>query len=320
MVRAVFVTALTFAYTVFVGGPLIIYSLASGNSDALYRVGIWGCRLALWLAGITIEVHGRERIPAGKAVVFMPNHQSVCDPPAVMSVVPPVLVLLAKGLFRIPVLGSGMKLRGFIPVVRTNRERAMQALEEAAAALRKGYSFLVYPEGTRSRDGRLLPFKKGPFVMAIKAQAPIVPVSVSGASKIMRKGQSAIHPGVLRLTFHDPIPTKGFSLDDRDLLSELVRTAIISGLAEDERPFAPPLTARPAQGIHGVASGGRHEIAVSHGFKRTDVDGEIVLYEHPERGTLHTFSDGSWKHLAPDGRETSGTGADELAQHLRKYQ
>lgn len=160
MIRALFVTCVTFAYVLLAGTPLLIYSLLSGETDAIYRIGVWGCKLALWLAGVKLEVQGLEKIPAGRAVVFMANHQSNADPPALVSVLPPVLVLVRKEIFRLPVLGRAIRLRGFISVDRQNRERAIRAIEEAVGSLRKGRAFLAYPEGTRSRDGQLLPSRR----------------------------------------------------------------------------------------------------------------------------------------------------------------
>jgi 1-acyl-sn-glycerol-3-phosphate acyltransferase len=316
MIRTLFVTTVVFAYLALVGVPLVLYAVLTRDSEPLYRFGIRGCRLALRLAGIRLEIRGQEKVPTGRAVVFMANHQSMCDPPAVISSLPPVRVLLKKSLFHIPILGTGMKLRGFVPVDRQNREQAMRAVDEAVAALRRGHSFLVYPEGTRSPDGRLLPFKKGAFVMALKAEVPIVPISVSGASRIMRKGAMAIRPGVLRITFHDPIPTQGYSLGDRGIVMELVCMAVISGLAEEEWPLALSPGGTRVRAMHGIASGGRHEVALAHGFVRADVNGEFVVYEHPAGGILHTFYDGTWKHVAPDGTEASGSGAEELRQRL----
>jgi len=318
MIRTVVVVTLTLAYLLLVGMPVVIYAIVSGNTDAVYRVGVWGCRWALWLAGVKVEVHGREKVPTDRAVVFMPNHQSNCDPPAVISALPPVRVLLKKELFRVPVLGLGMKLAGFIAVDRKNRERAIHAVNEAVEALKAGHSFVIYPEGTRSPDGRLLPFKRGAFVLAIKAQAPIVPMSVSGASRIMRKGESVIHPGTVRITFHAPIGTEGYSVEDRGLILKRVRQAMLTGLSEEEQPLDGAAAAVQPSGMHGIASGGRHQVATLHGFSRVDVDGEIVLYEHPAKGILHTFSDGTWKHVARDGTETSGAGADDLSRHLNK--
>jgi len=237
MIRAFFVISLTFVYLLLLGPPLLLCAYLTGNAILLYRVGAWGCRFALRLAGVRLEVQGREKIPTGQAVVFMPNHQSNCDPPAVISILPQVRVLVKKEFFRIPLLGRAMLLAGFIPVDRKHRERAMEAIEEGAKSLAAGHSFMVFPEGTRSRDGRLQPFKKGAFVMAMKAQVPIIPISLSGSSRIMQKGRFAIRPGLVRITVHDAVPTAGYVPANRSQLMERVRQAVLSGLAEDEQPL-----------------------------------------------------------------------------------
>ena len=237
MIRAVIVTLLTFTYILVVGPPFLIHALLTGNTNPLYAIGRWGAKMAVWLAGARLEIRGLEKIPTGRPVVFMPNHQGNCDPPAIFSILPPVLVLGKKEFFRVPILGRAVLLRGFIPVDRKNRERAIQAVEEAVKSLKAGNSFLVFPEGTRSPDGRLQAFKKGAFIMAIKAGVPIIPISVSGSSKIMRKGEWAIHPGVVHITIHDPISTEGCTLDDRDHVMEQTRQTILSGLAKDEWPL-----------------------------------------------------------------------------------
>lgn len=157
-------------------------------------------------------------------------------------------------------------------------------------------------------------------MMAIRAQVPIVPITVSGFTRIMRKGERALHPGVARITIHDAVPTDGFSTEDREAILERVRRAIFSGLADDEKSPVGPRAAEEADAERWKASGGRHEVALRHGFQRTDVDGETVLYEHPELGCLHTFSDGSWKHVARDGTETSGAGSGELEEQLARFQ
>lgn len=252
MIRSVFVTVITFAYIFLLGPPLLIHAVLTGNTDYLYRVGRLGARMAVWLAGARLEVHGLEKIPRGRPAVFMPNHQGNCDPPAVFAILPPVLVLAKKEFFRIPVLGRVMLLRGFIPVDRKNRERAIQAVEEAVKSLKAGNSFLVFPEGTRSPDGRLQTFKKGAFIMAIKAGATIVPMSVSGSSKVMRKREWAMHPGVVRITVHDPIPTEGCTLEDRDKIMDRVRRDILSRLAPDERPLETSPEAQPVPAATGT--------------------------------------------------------------------
>jgi len=237
MIRTVLAVFVALAFIFFLGAPLLIYAVLSGDTDPLYWAGLTGAGATLRAAGVRIDAQGRDKIPAGRAVVFMPNHQSNIDPPAVVVLLPPVLVLGKEEFFRVPVLGRAMRLRGFVPIDRKNRERAIEAVEQAIRSLQAGRSFLVFPEGTRSPDGRLQPFKKGAFMMALKAGAPIVPISISGASLVMRKGEFAIHPGRVRITFHDAVPTAGCSVDDRERIMESVRQAIISGLTAEERPL-----------------------------------------------------------------------------------
>jgi 1-acyl-sn-glycerol-3-phosphate acyltransferase len=237
MIRAFLITLVTFAYIAVLGPPLLIYAAIRGNGDLVYRIGTLGARMALWLAGARLEIHGLERIPSHRPVVFMANHQSNVDPPALLAVLPPVLVLAKKEFFRVPILGRAMVACGFIPVDRRSREQALEAVEKGVQALKAGKSFLVYPEGTRSPDGRLQRFKKGVFVMAIKAGAPIVPISVSGSNKIMPKGEFVIRPGRVRITFHEPVATEGSAMEDRQLIIDRVRQAILAGLEKDEWPL-----------------------------------------------------------------------------------
>jgi len=234
MLRATYVSLAAFIMIFLLGIPLLLYAAVTGNTDVLYSVGVYCAGLVLRIGGVRLEVRGREKIPLGRAVVFMSNHQSNADPPALAAALPPVLFLAKREAFRIPVLGRAMRLRGFVPVDRKNRERAAMAIDEAAGALRKGKSFLVYPEGTRSPDGRLQPLRKGVFVMALRAGAPIVPVSLSGATRIMRKGEWAMHSGLIRITLQNPVRTDNRSLDDRDQVMEEVRRAILQGLEKEE--------------------------------------------------------------------------------------
>ncbi len=236
MVRAFFVTLFACLYTFVVGTPTVIYAALSGNTDPVYRLGMVGARLVLWLSGVKLEVAGRENACAARAVVFMSNHQSNCDPPAVLPILPPVLVIGKKEFFRVPVLGRAMSLRGFIPINRQDRVQAVAAIEAGVRSLRNGHSFLIFPEGTRSPDGRLQPFKKGAFIMAIKAGAPIVPISISGSAKVMPKGRFEIHPGRVRITVHDAVPTEGHGLEERQEIMQRVRQAMLAGLAAEELP------------------------------------------------------------------------------------
>jgi 1-acyl-sn-glycerol-3-phosphate acyltransferase len=238
MLRAVFVFALIAVFLLILGPPLLFVSAVTGNSAMLYRTSVWCARTVLRVAGIQIHMEGREKIPLGCPVVYMCNHQSNCDPPSVVVNLPPVLIMAKKEIFQLPLLGLGMRLLGFIPVDRKSRERALAAVDQAVSSIKNGHSFLAFPEGTRSPNGRLQAFKRGIFVMAIKAGAPIVPISVSGSSKIMRKGEFAIHPGNIKMTIHDPIPTSNMTLEDRGKLTEVVRRSILSGLGPDEQPLA----------------------------------------------------------------------------------
>ena len=236
MFRAILVSIVAFLCIFLAGTPLFIYSLLRGSTDLLYRFAMISVRWVLWLGGVRAEVSGQENIRTGRATVYMPNHQSNCDPPAVIARLPPVLVLAKEEFFRVPLLGSMMRKLGFIPVNRHSRSQAIEALDFAARKLKEGHSFMVFPEGTRSPDGRVQPFKKGPFIMAIKAGAPIVPVSVSGSRKIMPKGEWVLHPGAMRIVFHSSIPTEGRNLQDLGALQAEVGAAILSGLAAEERP------------------------------------------------------------------------------------
>lgn len=193
----------------------------------LYELGHLGVMLALGLAGIRYRVTGREHVPAGQPVVFCSNHQSNVDPPVLFRALHRRLHILYKAeLSRLPILGTVIQVGGFIPVPREQKEAAMGAIEQAAASIRSGNSFLIFPEGTRSRTADLLPFKKGGFIMAIKAQAPIVPVAISGGRDAMRKGSAIVRPVRVAVRIGEPVPTKGKSVDDRDELIAVVRERI----------------------------------------------------------------------------------------------
>ncbi|HEV3214997.1 MAG TPA: lysophospholipid acyltransferase family protein [Vicinamibacterales bacterium] len=200
--------------------------------DVLYLLGHGGVTLGATLAGIKTRVAGRNNIPPNQAVVFCANHQSNVDPPILFNALHPRLHILFKAeLKKLPLLGKAFQVGGFVPIERTNRERSMAAIERAAQSLRDGNSFLTFPEGTRSRTGALLPFKRGPFLMALKAQVPIVPVAVQGGTASMRKGSRLVRPTTVSIRVGEPIETKGMSLADRDVLADRVRERIAELLA-----------------------------------------------------------------------------------------
>lgn len=199
----------------------------------MYAVGHAGVSLALALCGIRYRVAGRENIPDGTAVVFCANHESNVDPPVLFEALHPQLHILYKAELRsVPVMRTVLDVGGFVAVDRRDRDGAMRALEDGAASLRAGNPFLIFPEGTRSRTGTLLPFKKGGFIMAIKAGVPIVPVAIAGGRNAMRKGSAFVRPVHVSVRIGRPVPTAGLTLDDRDQLVARVRAEVQSLLDE----------------------------------------------------------------------------------------
>jgi len=249
MIRTFLIAIFLALYTLLLGPPFILYCLLGGSVDRLYRMGVTGGKLALRLAGVRVRAEGLENIPAG-VCIFVGNHTSNVDPPAVAGVIPRRVALLGKKeVFRIPILGRAMRLGNFVPVDRSNQQAARKSLEQAAEHLRRGVSFLIFPEGTRSPDGRLGFFKKGTFIMAIRARVPIVPVSVVGAHRIMSKGGFALRPGEVRVRFHPPVDASAYGLDRKDELIARVRAAVAAGLPEDQQPTPSDTQEDPCTGF-----------------------------------------------------------------------
>jgi 1-acyl-sn-glycerol-3-phosphate acyltransferase len=209
--------------------------LITGNLMPLYRASFFIVRVGFRVAGIRVVAEGFELVPAGKACIFMANHVSNLDPPVLTSVIPGrTSVFYKKSLSKIPILGYAMRLAQFVPVTREGGvEAAQESTETAKSVLAQGIHITTFVEGTRSRDGRLLPFKKGPFYLGMESGAPCIPVSISGTESMMRKGSSRVLPGVARVVFHAPLYGADFA--DRDALMAAVRESIASGLPESMR-------------------------------------------------------------------------------------
>lgn len=214
---------------------LIPLAAITGDATSLYNAAVTILRLSFRWARIPVETEGLERVPARRACLFMANHVSNLDPPALIPRIPGrTSAFLKRSLMRIPVLGYGFKLGDFVPVNRDGRvESAQQSVAAARRVLEKGLHLLIFVEGTRSRDGSLLPFKKGPFYLAMETDAPCVPVSIHGTETMMAKGSLRIQPGTAHIVFHDPLQP-GDYLTREDLM-EAVRAAIASGLPERMR-------------------------------------------------------------------------------------
>ena len=226
-VRSVLAYVIVSLYVLIAGPFALAIGVGFKNKTALYVPGHIGVGLALGLAGIRYRVHNRKHIPTGRAVLFCSNHESNVDPPVLFQALHKRLHVLMKAeLAKLPVLGAVMVAGGFVPVERDRREASMASIDRAAESLRAGNSFLIFPEGTRSKTSELLPFKKGGFIMAIKAQAPIVPVAVSGGRSAMQKGSWFVRPVMVDVRIGEPVETSGYSLDDRDDLIEVVRERI----------------------------------------------------------------------------------------------
>jgi len=217
-----------------VGPFLLLYAFITRDVRPLYHVstflGITGVRLV----GIKIREIGKENIKKGQNYIFMSNHASNLDPPVeIPRIRERCSVLVKKELFRIPILGTGMRIARLVPVDRSNREAAIESVREGVDVLRTGLNMLIYPEGTRTPDGKLLPFKKGPFHLAMESGVPVLPLTIVGSYEAWPKQRFALRPGAVTVVYHPPIDPKDHK--DRDQLMAAVRESIASALPENRR-------------------------------------------------------------------------------------
>jgi len=243
MIRTAFVAVSLSIIAIVVGVPLLVYVAITGKVDSLYHTGVgailWLCRTA----GMRTRVEGLENIPA-RTCLFAANHTSNADAPAIVGAIPRRIAILAKrSLFAIPIVGTAFRVAQFVPVDRANPGRAAASIDVAVKSMKEGVSFLIYPEGTRSPDGRLLPFRRGAFVLAIKAGVPVVPVACSGAHRVVAKNSYRIRPGEVLVRFCPAIDAAEYSLDRRNELTARVYAAIAAALPADQQP-APAIKAQ----------------------------------------------------------------------------
>lgn len=206
----------------------------TGDVRPLYRVAMWGARTGVRIAGVRAEVIGLEKLDCSRTYVFMSNHVSNIDPPMLIPIIPGrTSVLVKRELFNVPILGRAMRMGSLVPVDRGNRDAGIAAVNNASDVVKRGIHMTIYVEGHRSYNGKLLPFKKGPFYLAEECKAPVVPVTISGTHEAMPKGRFAIKPTLVTITFHTPIDPADFGT--RECLMEKVRVAIESALPEEYR-------------------------------------------------------------------------------------
>lgn len=219
-------------YTFVAGAVGIPYTLVTGDSRPLYWLGRLGVRIGFVLARIRIVLHGRENLPENPHFIYMMNHNSNLDAPAVwLNLTGEVRALGKQELFKLPVLATAMRLGGFVPVDRSNRDSAIASVKNAAKLAADGASFLIAPEGTRSRTGKLLKFKKGGFHMAAESEVPVLPITVVGAFELMPPGSLAIRSGTIEIFFHEPVASGGLGPSGRVELMRKVRAPMEATLA-----------------------------------------------------------------------------------------
>ena len=200
----------------------------------LYRTCMWGAFTGVRIAGVRVQTIGLDKLDPARSYIFMSNHISNLDPPITIPLIPRrTSVMVKKELFNYPLLGNVMRIGALVPVDRGNRDAGIAAVREAVKVIEQGLNMTIYVEGKRSFDGRLLPFKKGPFYLAEECKVPVVPITISGTEEVMPKARFAIQPGTVTVQFHDPIEPAEFG--DRDCLMARVRAVIDSGLPPELR-------------------------------------------------------------------------------------
>ena len=216
------------------------WTFITRKAGFLYFVGMGLARLAIRIAGVRVKLVGFDKLDPAGTYIFMSNHVSNLDPPALAPLIPRrTSVLAKKELWKIPILGQALDMAEIVPVERHNRDSAIQSIRRAGEVMRHGINMTVYPEGTRSPDGRLLPFKKGPFHLAMETGFPVVPVTVLGTYELMPKGKLVAHAGVATLVFHQPIDPAGFH--SKEELMQAVWERMNSALPPERQQAARPV-------------------------------------------------------------------------------
>lgn len=208
--------------------PVLLVFLVLGKKEPVLDIGKWAMGVSRWILGLKVEVEGLENVDPHQSYVFMANHVSFLDGPLLFYVIPQrVRVILKKSIFRIPVAGLAMRFIGFVPIDKKSISKGKRSIDQAVQAIKeKGYSFLIFPEGTRSHDGKLHQFKRGGFILAVAAQVPIIPITIKGTFELMPRGKIFPRRGKIKVIFHPPVETAGKTVADIPTLLSHVFTQI----------------------------------------------------------------------------------------------
>lgn len=237
-IQTLIIVLWTIPATIVIATTVILVSFFSRTGNGPHLLARLWANSILWVSRVPITVSGAEKLDPGRSYIYMPNHQSNADIPLLLGRLPAQFRWLAKAeLFKIPIFGRAMRGVGYISIDRTNRKSAFESLARAAGTIRSGTSVLIFPEGTRSRDGRILPFKKGGFVLAVDAGVPIVPVIIRGTRDIIPKGHFMIRPAPLSMQILDPVETAGYTRKSKDALLERIRSILIEHVEKKEADF-----------------------------------------------------------------------------------
>ena len=232
MIRAIIWAMFYLVMIPLIGIVGIPWTFLTGRVDWMYNAAMWAAFTGARIVGAKVDVRGLENFDNSGTYIYMCNHVSNLDPPLVVPMIPKrTSVLVKKELFRIPLLGKAMRMASFVPVDRGDREAAIASIQRATEVMRSGVNITVFPEGTRSADGKLLPFKKGPFHLAMESGVAVVPMTIYGTEKMMPKKTWKISKGTATLIFHPPMFPAEFA--DRERLMNAVRAQIASSLPEE---------------------------------------------------------------------------------------
>lgn len=232
MLRTIFFYIVFYPWTLI--AVIIAISLSLFGRDLVHSCGIFWGRGCLWLAGLKLQVKGTENLIVNGPAIYVCNHQSNVDIPLLYAGLPIQFRWMAKKeLFHIPLFGFAMKRGGYIPIDRSNRKQAMRSLTAAARRIQDGVSVIIFPEGTRTTDGKLQPFKKGALLLAAKARVPIIPMAIQGSYQVQPKGSMRINPAPLKLTILPPVTTADLKSAQIDELTDQVHDQIARCLKSD---------------------------------------------------------------------------------------